>query len=98
MLLILLGACENKPQDSAVQAFEFVDATEMPPLRGPGGPSTTFTSEELWQNCAHLEGGENDVDHHNLVVPYRGHLLLPWAPEWGQGGLSFFEMSLNHTA
>lgn len=93
MLLILLAACEGKSQDSSDPPFEFAHPTDMPSLRGPGGPTASFASEELWQNCAYLEGGENDVDHHNLVVPYRGHLLLPWAPEWGRGGLTFFEMN-----
>lgn len=94
MLLLISMACQDKISDSATaETFQFPDLVAMPPLRGPGGPNTSFTSDELWQNCAYLEGGEGDVDHHNLVVPYRGHLLLPWAPEWGQGGLSFFEMT-----
>ena len=28
-----------------------------------------------------------------LVIPYRGLLVMPWAPEWGQGGLSLFDVS-----
>ena len=92
MLLLLSLSCSDKITQSPKDEFQFRAPEEMPPLRGPGGPSQQFSDDQLWINCAFLEGGESDVDHHNLVVPYRGHLLLPWAPEWGQGGLSFFEM------
>jgi hypothetical protein len=74
--------------------FEFAEATAMPPLRGSGGPSETFASDALWAHCARLHGTEDkDYEHHNLVVPYRGHLVMPWAPEFGTGGLTFFEMA-----
>jgi hypothetical protein len=43
--------------------------------------------------CASLDGLESDSLHHNLQVPYRGHLVLPWAPEYGVGGLSLFDMA-----
>ena len=61
---------------------------------GPGGPSKTFTADQLFKNCAYLDGGDEDiVDHHNLVTMYDGYLLMPWAPEFGSGGLSFFDVS-----
>jgi hypothetical protein len=66
---------------------------EGPGLRGGGGPAQTFDAEMLWKPCAWLDGGPDDVDHHNLVMPYRGHLVLPWSPEWGSGGLAFFDVS-----
>lgn len=71
----------------------WLDVDEGPGLRGPGGPQVTFTDDALWQGCAWLRGAEDDPDHHNLVMPYRGHLVMPWMPEWGGGGLSFFDVS-----
>ncbi len=64
------------------------------PNAGPGGPTRTFTAAELYQHCAYLDGGARDIsDHHNLAVMYDGYLLLPWAPEFGRGGLTFFDIS-----
>ncbi len=60
---------------------------------GPGGPARAFSAGELWQGCAFLDGGPDDSDHHNLVVPWDGYLLMPWAPEYSHGGLSFFDIS-----
>lgn len=89
--LHLLGGCAS-PTDTAIP-FSFPQPSERPALRGPGGPVTVFEDDALWQNCAVLDGGEEDSLHHNLVIPYRGHLVMPWAPEWGRGGLSLFDMS-----
>ena len=66
---------------------------DWPPQTGPGGPATTFEAGDLYQNCAFLDGGAGDADHHNLVVMFDGYLLMPWAPEWGAGGLTFFDVS-----
>ena len=72
---------------------------DWPENHGPGGPATTFTQDELYQNCAFLDGGEDDFDHHNLVVMYDGYLVMPWAHEAGgiqldsAGGLTFFDVS-----
>lgn len=63
------------------------------PLTGPGGPAVTFTDAELFEPCAYLDGGPEDEDQHNLVVPYDGMMLMPWAPEDGAGGLSFFDVA-----
>jgi hypothetical protein len=76
-------------------------ATPPPPLAadgwggtsGPGGPRQSFGSAELWTGCAYLDGGPEDADHHNLVVPWDGWLLMPWAPEYSNGGVSFFDVS-----
>ncbi|MCB9795632.1 MAG: Ig-like domain-containing protein [Alphaproteobacteria bacterium] len=93
LLLPLLLACADKVQDTAPPPWEFPGLDAAPGLRGPGGPSVSFSEDQLWQNCASLLGGEEDVLHHNLVMPYRGHLVLPWAPEFGGGGVSLFDMS-----
>lgn len=61
---------------------------------GPGGPARAFTQDELNLTCAYVDGGEGDpFDHHNLLVMYDGWLLMPYAPEWGQGGLTFYDFS-----
>lgn len=64
-----------------------------PPDIGPGGPAVSFEPEDLYVNCAFLDGGASDADHHNLVVMFDGYLMMPWAPEFGGGGLSFFDVS-----
>ncbi len=100
MLLVLLSllACsgdlvddDSGVADTAGPSWTFWDSG--PALRGSGGPTRTFGPDELWSNCAFLDGGERDFDHHNLVVPYRGHLVMPWTPEFGTGGISFFDMA-----
>lgn len=61
---------------------------------GPGGPTVTYGADALYENCAFLDGGELDTtDHHNLVVMYDGYLLMPWAPEFGAGGLTFWDFT-----
>ncbi|MEL6179503.1 MAG: Ig-like domain-containing protein [Myxococcota bacterium] len=81
-----------------------VDTTPPPPAypepgdwepnAGPGAPTVTFPEEMLFGNCAYLSGGETDfTQHHNLAVMYDGYLLLPWAPESGSGGFTFFDIS-----
>ena len=64
------------------------------PNRGPGGPAASFTEAELYGNCAYLDGGEGDrTDHHNLVTMFDGYLLMPWAPEFGEGGITLWDVS-----
>jgi hypothetical protein len=61
---------------------------------GPGGPTVSFTPDQLYEHCAYLDGGVDDVtDHHNLVVMFDGYLMMPWAPEWGGGGLTFYDIA-----
>ncbi len=60
---------------------------------GPGGPQRTFTEDELFVNCAFLSGHETDRQHHNLLTMYDGYLLMPWAPEEGRGGLTFWDIT-----
>ncbi len=72
----------------------FAEPSATPPLRGPGGPAVAFDDDALWVNCATLTGDpDKEYFHHNLVAPYRGHLVLPWSPEFSTGGVSFFDMS-----
>ncbi|MCB9748706.1 MAG: Ig-like domain-containing protein [Myxococcales bacterium] len=74
------------------------------PNSGPGGPSTPFTPEQLWEHCAYLDGGADDdigngethdtFDHHNLVVMFDGYLMMPWSPEFGlNSGITFYDVS-----
>ncbi|MEM9193325.1 MAG: Ig-like domain-containing protein [Myxococcota bacterium] len=80
--------------DLTAQAGAYPDPGAFPDNSGPGGPTRTFTEDELYQNCSYLDGGDLDVtDHHNLVTMYDGYLLMPWAPEFGRGGLTFFDIS-----
>ncbi|MCR9162454.1 MAG: Ig-like domain-containing protein [Nannocystaceae bacterium] len=66
---------------------------DWPSQTGPGGPAIAFDEADLFQNCAFLDGGPLDADHHNLVVMFDGYLMMPWAPEWGGGGVTFFDVS-----
>lgn len=93
-------ACREKADSGrpypAVTAWGVVDAAGVPQGRttGPGGPKTVFTDDQLWKNCSPLDGDKEDkFDHHNLVQMFDGWLVLPWAPEWGKGGISFFDVS-----
>jgi hypothetical protein len=62
--------------------------------RGPGGPAQTYSVDTLGVNCAFLDGGpEDDVDHHNTVTMLDGYLVMPWAPEWGGGGIATFSFN-----
>ncbi len=79
--------------DTAPPAPTFPAPEDRPALRGGGGPTRSFDQAELLVACAELEGGPEDWNHHNVVAPYRGHLVLPWASEWGDGGLSLFDAS-----
>lgn len=64
------------------------------PREGPGVPAVAFTDEQLGVNCATLDGGDEDVsDHHNMLTIYNGWLLMPWAPEFARGGLTFYDLS-----
>lgn len=82
------GLCNG--MDTTNDPFPAPDAWSN---HGPGGPVADFTQEELYQNCAELSGGEGDREHHNLLTMYDGYLLMPWAPEWGNGGLTLWDIS-----
>ncbi len=89
---------DTSPPDADVdEPRPYPEPGAWPANHGPGGPAVAFSDEELYQNCAYLDGGPDDVDHHNLVVMYDGYLVMPWAHEAGAplggGGLSFFDVS-----
>jgi len=84
----------DRDPDTTDAARPYPEPGAWPPNRGPGAPNLTFDDEALFVNCAFLDGGELDEsDHHNLVTMYDGYLLMPWAPEFAAGGLTFWEIS-----
>ncbi len=91
---IWLAACptEEPGPPAPPVAPDFSDPSAWT-TSGPGGPTTTFQEADLWEHCAYLTGGAQDAEHHNLVVMYDGWLVMPWAPEDGGGGVSFFDVS-----
>lgn len=77
---------------SSLGSYPAPDA--FPAAHGPGLGTVDTTVHPIGVNCAYLDAGPEDVtDHHNLGVMYDGYLLLPWAPEWGMGGFTFFDVS-----
>jgi len=92
-LLASLGGCSPEKAADPVALFEYPSPDAWEPLAGPAGPAVTFAEAELWQHCAYLTGGPEDIQHHNLAVVRDGYLWLPWAPEDGGGGLTIFEFS-----
>ncbi len=88
------GAAGAGGADAGPGANPYPAPGDWPANAGPGGPTATYAASALYQNCAFLNGGPLDTtDHHNLVVMYDGYLLMPWAPESGAGGLSFFDFT-----
>ncbi|MCS6797361.1 MAG: Ig-like domain-containing protein [Myxococcota bacterium] len=80
-----------RPDAPALGPYPAPDA--HPRLGGPGGPARRFEPHELGTHCAYIDGGEGDVsDHHNLVTMLGGYLVMPWAPEWGGGGISLYDV------
>lgn len=73
----------------------YPEPSQWGPNEGPGGPNTSFTEEQLYQNCAFVDVGPDDpTNHRNLVTMFDGYLLVPWSPEYGRtGGLTFFDVS-----
>ncbi len=89
LLIGLLACAEDK---ISVEPNIFPDPSAWT-RRGPGGPSRSFTEDELGLACASLTGGASDAEHHNLVGIYDGYLLMPWAPESGGGGITVFDFA-----
>jgi hypothetical protein len=88
----LLGLLACTPE--AVEEVELVPDFPDPgawELKGPGGPAVV--SGAPFEACAYLNGNEDSADHHNHAVMYDGYLLMPWAPEDGGGGITFFDVS-----
>ncbi len=88
LLLLCLSACGTGEPPVVFDPMPDPDAWST---AGPGGP--TLPQDGLWEHCAYLVGGPQDVEHHNLVGIYDGWLVLPWAPEDGGGGISLFDFS-----
>ncbi|MCA9627363.1 MAG: Ig-like domain-containing protein [Myxococcales bacterium] len=66
---------------------------QFEPLSGPGGPRSSFEAAPSDSPCAFLDGGAKDPDHHNGLFMIDGYLVMPWAPEWADGGISVFDFS-----
>lgn len=79
--------------DLSPQPRPYPEAAAWPANSGPGLGSVNFAPEEVDEHCAYIDGGEDDEFKHNLVVMWDGYLVMPWAPDLGQGGLSFFDVS-----
>lgn len=73
--------------------FDVFPAPDAFTLSGPGGPTQNYSADQLYTPCTALLGSANDVEHHNLVGMVDGYLLMPWSPESGGGGISFFDVS-----
>lgn len=93
LFVLLLGCPTDEPWTPGPPVAPEFPAPDRFTLSGPGGPTATYAEPDLWEHCAYLEGGANDAEHHNLVVMYDGWLVMPWAPEDGGGGVSFFDVS-----
>jgi hypothetical protein len=88
------GADAAPEVDAGPIARPYPEPGAYEPLAGSGVGAVTFTEEQLFENCAFLRGGpEDNILHHNLVVMYDGYLLMPWSPESGTGGLTFYDIS-----
>jgi len=85
--LLLLAACEAPTPPAWPEPGAWGPAT------GPGIATVAQDPATLFENCAYLDGGPEDDDHHNLVFGLDGYLVLPWAPEWSGGGISVFEFA-----
>lgn len=62
-----------------------------PPLRGPGGPTVTFTADQLARACAYLDGDTIDEDHHNAAFIFDGYLFMAISHEHGRGGVAAWD-------
>jgi hypothetical protein len=69
-----------------------IDPAAFAPARGPGGPRTTFTTAQLNVQCATMDFGPTDEQHHNTGFVLDGYLVRPWAHERGRGGIAIFEI------
>lgn len=93
MLILVTAACTEAPDPGEPRAAPFPEPGAFAPPEGPGASRRTFAEDELFVPCATLQGDERDILHHNLSVIHDGWLVHPWAPEWGGGGVSFWDVS-----
>lgn len=88
-MLLLALACAAPDEPAPVEPDVLPDPAEWA-TAGPGGPVASIDPAALDQPCAALTGGPEDIEHHNLVGMHDGYLILPWSPESGGGGVTFF--------
>lgn len=69
-----------------------IDPAAFPPARGPGGPRTTFSGDQLTTLCGHMDLGATDQLHHNTGFMLDGYLVRAWAHEHGGGGVAVLEI------
>ncbi|MBU6162231.1 MAG: Ig-like domain-containing protein [Myxococcales bacterium] len=88
------GSSVDAVTDAGPLPRPYPEPDAWPANEGPGIGAVTFTEDQLYTNCAFLDPGRLDVtDHHNLVTMLNGYLVMPWAPEFSQGGITFFDIS-----
>jgi hypothetical protein len=92
MLVIGWWACTDDPDRGRPPVDPFPAPDAHRPPEGPGAPSRVFDPDELWAGCATLRGDDRDALHHNHAVVHDGWLVHPWAPEYGGGGVSFWDV------
>jgi hypothetical protein len=86
-LLLALLACAP-PSGDTPNPWPAPDAWRRDNYAPPG-----HAAAPLFEACAYLTGGPEDVEHHNMGLVVDGLLVFPWAPEDGGGGLSLFDMT-----
>ena len=80
-------------EDMAPQPRPYPEPDAWPANEGPGAGNVAFTADQLDEHCAYLDGGEQDLDKHNMVAMWNGYMVMPWANDFGQGGVTFFDVS-----
>lgn len=97
------GGADARRGDAGVPDAEVDAALPAPypapgawrPAHGPGLGGDEFDPDQLYVECGVMDVGPDDrFQHRNLVVPFDGYIMMPWAPEFGLvGGLTFFDVS-----
>lgn len=90
---LALDADVDMPPDLPPMPRPYPAPDAWTPNAGPGGPAVSFTADQLGEHCAYMSAGAEDRDHHNLVAMWNGYLVMPWAPDAGNGGLSMYDFS-----
>ncbi|MEZ4369247.1 MAG: Ig-like domain-containing protein [Polyangiaceae bacterium] len=93
LLCVACGGNDDGNANAGSCAADVPAPDAFVPVSGPGGPRTAFPSAPSAAPCAFLDGGDGDPDHHNGLFMIDGYLVMPWAPEWADGGMSVFDFS-----